>query len=89
MIDDYSATSGATRKWAETTNHGQLGDPVKGAAAIVAVATSAEPPVRLQLGTDCVTQVEAKLANVTKELAAWRALAESTDHEEASKKPAA
>jgi hypothetical protein len=36
-----------------------------------------------------VTQVETKLANVAKELAAWRALAESTDHTQASTEPAA
>jgi NAD(P)-dependent dehydrogenase (short-subunit alcohol dehydrogenase family) len=89
VIDDYNVTAGASRQWADTMNHGQLGDPVKGAAAILAVATSAEPPLRLQLGTDCVTQVETKLANVAKELAAWRALAESTDHTQASTEPAA
>lgn len=89
VIADYGETAGASRKWADATNHGQLGDPVKGAAAIVAVATSAEPPLRLQLGTDCVTQVEEKLAKVVKELVAWRALAESTDDEHVTRERAA
>lgn len=89
IISDYGETAGEVRQWADNTNHGQLGDPVKGAEAIVAIATSAEPPLRLQLGTDCVTQVEAKLANVKKELAAWRSLSESTDYKENSETSAA
>jgi NAD(P)-dependent dehydrogenase (short-subunit alcohol dehydrogenase family) len=80
MIDDYAETAGHTREWADTSNHNQLGDPVKAAAAIISVATSAAPPLRLQLGTDCLARVEAKLARVTAELAAWRTLAESTDY---------
>lgn len=79
MIDDYRETSGTVRQWADATNHNQLGDPIKAAAAIMTVATSAEPPLRLQLGTDCLARVEAKLAQVASELAAWRSVAESTD----------
>jgi NAD(P)-dependent dehydrogenase (short-subunit alcohol dehydrogenase family) len=82
VIDDYKETAGTAREWADNTNHGQLGDPVKGAAAMVTIATAPDPPVRLQLGTDCVAQVEAKLAQVTEELARWRHLAESTDYEQ-------
>ena len=89
VIDDYSQTSGASRQWADTTSHGQLGDPAKGAAAIVAIATSADPPQRVPLGTDCVAQVEAKLARVAYELARWRNLTESTDHQANMKAPAA
>jgi NAD(P)-dependent dehydrogenase (short-subunit alcohol dehydrogenase family) len=84
VIDDYSATSGASRQWADDTNHGQLGDPVKAAAAMIAVATAVEPPLRLQLGTDCIARVEAKLQHVAEELAKWRTLSESTDHEQVS-----
>jgi len=81
-IDDYAGTSGATRDWADSSNHAQLGDPDKAAAAIVAAVTSEQPPFRLQLGSDCVARVEAKLADVASELARWRSLALSTDHRE-------
>ena len=83
VIADYAATSGATRQWAEQTNHAQAGDPVKAAAAIVAIATTAEPPLRLQLGADCVARVEEKLAKVAAELDRWRPLALSTGYETA------
>ncbi len=84
MIGDYRGSSGNARDWADSSNHGQLGDPVKAAAAIVTVATSADPPLRLQLGTDSLANVEAKLSHVAAELAAWRTLAESTDHDRMS-----
>ena len=77
-----SGSGGTAREWAATSNHNQLGDPAKGAAAIVTVATSTEPPLRVQLGTDSLAGVEAKLAQVATELAAWRTLAQSTDHEQ-------
>jgi NAD(P)-dependent dehydrogenase (short-subunit alcohol dehydrogenase family) len=81
VIDDYSGTSGAARQWADSSHQGQPGDPVKGAAAIVAVGVSEEPPLRLQLGSDSVAAVETKLAQVAAELATWRMLAESTEYE--------
>jgi NAD(P)-dependent dehydrogenase (short-subunit alcohol dehydrogenase family) len=83
-IEEYAASVGATREWADGTNHAQAGDPVKAAAAIIKVATSAEPPLRLQLGADCVARVEAKLAEVATELSAWREVALSTEYEVAT-----
>jgi hypothetical protein len=82
VIDDYAATSGATRQWAQTTNHAQLGDPDKAAAAIVEAVTSVRPPLRLQLGSDCIARVQEKLASVASELDVWRDLALSTDYRE-------
>ncbi len=81
-IEDYGATAGKTRAWADDTNHAQLGDPVKAAAAMIAIATIADPPVRVQLGADCVARVEGKLATVARELERWRALALSTAHDD-------
>jgi len=81
-IGDYAATAGKTRTWAENTNHAQLGDPAKAAAAMIVIATSADPPVRVQLGADCVARVENKLAFVARELERWRTLALSTAHDD-------
>ena len=57
----------------------QPGDPVKAVAAIRQLAATPAPPLRLQLGSDCVALVEDKLASVGKELDQWRAVALSTD----------
>jgi NAD(P)-dependent dehydrogenase (short-subunit alcohol dehydrogenase family) len=82
-FEDYADTAGRTRTWSDETNHAQAGDPAKAATAILAAADSDQPPSRLQLGPDCVERVEQKLAHVARELDQWRALALSTDHEEA------
>ncbi|MFE9629014.1 oxidoreductase [Streptomyces sp. NPDC006527] len=79
-IDDYAATAGGTRAWAQHNNHAQPGDPVKAATAIIEVADSPQPPTRIQLGADCVARVEAKLELVANELTQWRELALSTAH---------
>jgi NAD(P)-dependent dehydrogenase (short-subunit alcohol dehydrogenase family) len=80
QIADYADSSGAMRRTAAMVNHAQPGDPVKAAAAIVAIAESPLPPLRLQLGTDSVDRVEEKLATVRRELDIWRAVSVSTDH---------
>ena len=78
MINDYSETAGAARAWADHSHNAQPGDPRKAAAAMVKITQVENPPLRLQLGADCVSRVETKLAQVSQELETWRDLAEST-----------
>ena len=78
VIADYSATAGAAREWADNSHNAQPGDPAKAAAAMVKITEVERPPLRLQLGRDCVASVEAKLEHVKRELEQWRQLAEST-----------
>ena len=89
VIDDYSESAGVTRQRVEPKNHHQLGDPAKAAEAIVAIATAAEPPLRLPLGTDCIARVERKLSQVAAEVDKWRTLAGSTDFDNLMKGSAA
>ena len=78
IINDYSETAGAARSWADDSHNAQPGDPRKAAAAMVKITQVENPPLRLQLGADCVSRVETKLVQVKQELEAWRELAEST-----------
>ncbi|GJJ01103.1 short-chain dehydrogenase/reductase [Duganella rhizosphaerae] len=78
-IDDYAATVGAMREFAAGVNHQQPGDPAKLADALLQLADSAKPPVRLQLGSDTVERVRAKNQFVETEMAQWLELAVSTD----------
>ena len=80
-IDDYDLTVGKTRKFAEEHNHQQPGDPAKLAKALIEVASLAEPPVRLQLGSDAVRRVQQKNAFVDAESQRWLSLSTSTDPE--------
>lgn len=79
-IDDYEATVGRTRTWADDTNHAQPGDPAKAASAMIEVAVSPDPPARLPLGADCLARIEDKLAQVKRDVDRWRPLALSTAH---------
>ena len=83
-IEDYAATAGQIRDWAHRENHQQPGDPVKAAAAMIKIATVANPPLRLPLGSDSFANIEEKLASVAKELDRWRALAQSTSYDHAA-----
>jgi NAD(P)-dependent dehydrogenase (short-subunit alcohol dehydrogenase family) len=78
-IDDYHQTAGATRDFVATANHAQRGDPLKLAAAVVDLAESDEPPLRIQLGADAVARVEAKLDFMRAELDRLRPIGLSTD----------
>jgi NAD(P)-dependent dehydrogenase (short-subunit alcohol dehydrogenase family) len=77
-IPDYALTAGKVRQAAATNNQRQINDPVKGAAAIYAAVTAAQPPSRLPLGPDAISMIEKKLADVREELDAWRSLSSST-----------
>lgn len=67
------------RQAVPSINKAQQGDPVKGARLIVEMAASAEPPLRLQLGSDTLQAAEAKLDSVRKEMDAWRHIALTSD----------
>jgi len=82
QIEDYRETVGKTRAHAADVNHGQRGDPAKLAKAFIALANAPKPPLRLPLGSDTVERIQTKNAHVAEELAAWRALATSTDHDQ-------
>jgi NAD(P)-dependent dehydrogenase (short-subunit alcohol dehydrogenase family) len=79
IIPAYDGTVGQLRTAIEAGNGHQPGDPVQAAAAIRQLAAAPEPPLRLQLGSDCVNLVEGKLTSVAIELGQWRDLALSTD----------
>ena len=77
--DAYQPTVGAMAAYREQAT--PLGDPVKGAAAILEIAQVPEPPLRLLLGSDAFAVAraadEAKIASDE----AWKALTLSTDHD--------
>lgn len=82
VIEDYANTAGAVRGAVPGLNHAQPGDPVKGATAFLTLADAENPPVRAQLGSDCVKELETKITQLRTESQAWRDLAISTDHDD-------
>jgi NAD(P)-dependent dehydrogenase (short-subunit alcohol dehydrogenase family) len=61
----------------------QLGDPAKGAAALIRIAADANPPVHLLLGADAYHLAEAKIKSLQAEMATWQALSHDTAAEPA------
>lgn len=78
-VPDYDALIDPLREARSTGNGRQLGDPEKAAAAVLQVVGAANPPVHLLLGSDAVELVGRARAELDAELAAWEALARSTD----------
>ena len=79
---EYVATVGQMRELMAGANHHQPGDPKKLALAMLQLADSDTPPVRLPLGTDTVAKITEKNRFVETELAAWREVAVATDHDD-------
>jgi len=78
-IGDYEDTVGALRAVVPGLSHNQPGDPVKLAWALVELASSPNPPLRLPLGPDTLQRMAEKNALVQREMEAWRTLAASTN----------
>ncbi|MYN09621.1 oxidoreductase [Pseudoduganella aquatica] len=81
-LDDYAGTVGAMRTFAASVSLKQPGDPRKLSLAILKLADSAQPPVRLMLGSDTVRMVREKNRFVEQELGEWISLSLSTDHDD-------
>ncbi|MGE5504052.1 MAG: oxidoreductase [Actinomycetota bacterium] len=78
-IADYADTAGARRAAIQGYSGTQPGDPARAARAIVDLVEMPNPPIHLVLGKVAYDTVEAKLADLAREMAAWRTLALDTD----------
>lgn len=58
--------------WLRENDGKQPGDPRKAAQAIIKVVEAENPPLRLPLGEDAVTAIEAELEKVKNDIAPWR-----------------
>ena len=77
-MSEYAETVGPTRAYVRGNDGLQPGDPAKAAQAILTALDADEPPLRLVLGADAVGTIEQRLKRVSDELAAWRAVGETT-----------
>ena len=81
VIDDYAETAGARRTATLATYGRQPGDPVRAAEAVITAVGSAEPPLRLLLGTAAYEIATARLDTLRAGFEAWRKVTDSTDYE--------
>ena len=78
-MPEYDETVGQARAGIAGLDGNQPGDPDRLAAAVIAVAQSADAPLQLALGPDSYHRLEAQLAEQFAELRAWEHLSLSTD----------
>jgi NAD(P)-dependent dehydrogenase (short-subunit alcohol dehydrogenase family) len=78
-ISDYADSVGQVREQLAQLDGNQPGDPVRAARAIVDAVESANPPLRLPLGTMALDHIRAKLERQLEELDAWAAVSASSD----------
>ena len=76
---EYEGTAGRARKYQEDNNGSQPGDPVRGAEAIVAAVTGANPPLHFLLGKPAYDRAFKKLDDLKKEFEKWREVTLATD----------
>ncbi len=81
---DYAATADKIVDHLDTMDGRQLGDPARGARAILAVVDSNTPPVHLLLGSDALRRARERLDALIEELDCWEAVTRSTDFPEAT-----
>jgi NAD(P)-dependent dehydrogenase (short-subunit alcohol dehydrogenase family) len=82
-IDDYTERTKQTVEAWNGMNGRQGGDPAKLATALIALATSEDPPVRWVAGADAVAAVEQKAADLLAQVHAHRDLSISLSHDTA------
>jgi NAD(P)-dependent dehydrogenase (short-subunit alcohol dehydrogenase family) len=75
---EYAETVGPTRDYVRNSHELQPGDPAKAAEAVIAALDADDPPLRLVLGADAITNIEQRLQVLTDELETWRLLGEAT-----------
>jgi NAD(P)-dependent dehydrogenase (short-subunit alcohol dehydrogenase family) len=78
-IPDYEPSSGKFRRFLETMNGRQPGDPAKAADAIISAVESDNPPLRLVLGKYAIDKTRRRLAAAARELDAGSATGLATD----------
>jgi NAD(P)-dependent dehydrogenase (short-subunit alcohol dehydrogenase family) len=79
QIADYDTLFDPIRQGRQEKNGRQLGDPTKAAKAMLQLIDSEKPPAHLLLGSDALSLVRAKLAELSAEIDAWEVVTRSTD----------
>jgi len=77
-IDAYEDARASQAAHQHDINGNQEGDPVKGVAVLIKIASEINPPVHLFLGQDAYDMAGTKIATVQHDLETWKALTVST-----------
>ncbi|MFC5411251.1 oxidoreductase [Larkinella bovis] len=81
QLEAYQAVRNLQQAHQQQINGNQPGDPEKAGAALIRVASEANPPLHLFLGQDAYVLAHQKIEAVRNELETWKALSISTGFE--------
>ncbi len=73
-IADYDDNAGRTRDYLSSITGRQPGDPVRAAAAMIALVNAEQPPLRVPLGENALRRIRSKLADTSSQLDHWEQL---------------
>lgn len=76
-VADYAERSAAQKQWWQAQDGQQSGDPVKLAAALIALTDAHPPPTRFVAGEDTLALAERKIADLQADIDAYRELSAS------------
>lgn len=79
QIPDYAKTAGKTREYFQSQSGKQAGDPQKAVEAMVAAASSPQPPRHLLLGKLALDRYRAKIKAVEAEISTWEEITLGAD----------
>ena len=82
-VEDYKERSENTRAGWDSMSGKQGGDPAKLAKALMTIASEEQPPLRWIAGADAIAAAEQKVADLQKQIDAYRELSTSLAHEDA------
>ncbi len=72
IIEDYAQTAGKRRESTRANSGKQVGDPVRGAAAVIQAVESPAPPLRLLLGAPALDLAYKRLDTLRANFDAWK-----------------
>ncbi|SHN46066.1 oxidoreductase [Chitinophaga sp. CF418] len=78
IIEEYTTVRETQHAHQHSYNGNQAGDPEKGAAAIIRIASEQQPPLHFFLGEDAYNLAYSKMDAVKAELESWKELTVST-----------
>ncbi len=79
VASQYAAPDTPSSIFRFVTQTAWFGDPAKGAQALLRIAKEPNPPLRLQLGTDCLFVARERSKKIIEDSEKWEELGDSTN----------
>ena len=79
VAPQYAAPNTPSSVFRSLLHNSYIGDPKKAAKAMMRIVKESDPPLRLQLGSECIVLIREKAKKTLKESKKWEDLGHSTN----------